>query len=172
MTTNNRTVTAIFFGLILGIVLLTSSCASIDRNSSAGDQNPSIASGIPFFYYNDLKEAANWYENKLGLKRLTNEDWVVIFELTDSSYLGLVNATGGSLAPTENKGTLLSIETAELEAWYEKLKDVDGINMIHGIEVGAQGMVQEFRMTDPGGYIVEFFRWRSDREEAKRYPQH
>ena len=121
------------------------------------------------FLLHRLSAAANWYENKLGLKRVTNEDWVVIFELTPSSFLGLVNATGGSLRPTENKAALLSIETAELEAWYEKLKGVEGINMIHGIKDGADGMIQEFRMTDPGGYIIEFFRWHSSREESKRY---
>lgn len=124
---------------------------------------------MPFFYYHDLREAADWYQNKLGLSKLTEEDWVVIFELTDTSYIGLVNATGGTLRPTEEKGALLSIETAELEAWYEKLKNIDGINMIHGIEGDDDGMIEEFRMADPGGYIVEFFRWRSHRPEARRY---
>lgn len=138
---------------------------------AADESHPSIASGVPFFYYDDLSAAADWYENKLGLQRVTNEKWVVIFALTDSSYLGLVNASGGSLRPTENKGVVLSIETAELEAWYEKLKDVEGIDMIHGIESGADGMIEEFRMHDPGGYIVEFFRWESNRPEAKKYKE-
>lgn len=127
---------------------------------AAPESNPSIAGGVPFFYYQDLATAADWYENKLGLKKYADEGWVVIFELTPSSYLGLVNATGGSLRPIEEKGALLSIETEELEAWYERLKDVEGINMIHGIEVGAKGLIEEFRMSDPGGYVVEFFRWR------------
>jgi catechol 2,3-dioxygenase-like lactoylglutathione lyase family enzyme len=144
------------------VVLYSQACAT-------DDANPSIAGGVPFFYYNDLNEAAEWYEKKLGLKKVTNEEWVIIFELTNGSYLGLVNATGGSLKPTEDKGALLSIETAELEAWYEKLKDVEGINMVHGIEVGADGMIEEFRMVDPGGYIIEFFRWRQHRPEAARY---
>ncbi len=139
------------------------------QGSAAQHANPSIAGGVPFFYYSDLDEAADWYENKLGLETVTKEDWVVILKLTDTSYLGLVNATGGSLKPTENKGAMLSIETAELEAWYEKLKDVDGINMIHGIEGSEDGWIEEFRMTDPGGYIIEFFRWRNYRPEAKKY---
>lgn len=153
---------AFFLVLIINVLLLPSAWAS-------KVEHPSIAAGVPFFYYNDLKQAADWYENKIGLKKLTDEDWVVIFALTDTSYLGLVNATGGSLRPTDNKGAVLSIETADLEAWYDKLKDVEGINMIHGIEVGAKGMIEEFRMHDPGGYIIEFFRWRSDRPEAKKY---
>ena len=120
---------------------------------------PPITAGVPFFYYSDLREAADWYQNKLGLELLTDKEWVVIFRLNEASYVGLVNATGGSLAPTENKGALLSIETQDLEGWWDKLKDVEGINVVHGIEIGAQGMVQEFRVQDPGGYIVEFYRW-------------
>lgn len=156
--------------LVLAIVLALFIALALPAPAGASDNaNPSITGGVPFFYYDDLKAAADWYENKIGLKRTTNEEWVVIFALTDTAYVGLVNATRGSLKPTENKGVVLSIETVELEAWYEKLKDVEGINMIHGIEITSGGMIEEFRMTDPGGYIVEFFRWRSDREEAKRY---
>jgi len=121
---------------------------------------PSIDSGVPFFYYQDIATAADWYENKLGLKKFADEGWVVIFELTPTSYIGLVNATDGTLHPIEEKGALLSIETEELEAWYERLRDVEGINMLHGIEVGGHGLIEAFSMTDPGGYIVEFFRWR------------
>ncbi len=163
MLTRSRLASVFLLGLIFSLMLVLQGCASQQHHA------PSIASGIPFFYYSDLPEAAEWYEKKLGLSKATEEEWVVIFELTDTSYLGLVNASGGSLSPTESKGVVLSIETVELEAWYEKLKDVDGINMIHGIEEGAAGMIDEFRMTDPGGYIVEFFRWRSHRDEAKKY---
>jgi catechol 2,3-dioxygenase-like lactoylglutathione lyase family enzyme len=137
--------------------------------SASESENPSIASGVPFFYYHDLQRAADWYENKLGLKIVTNESWVVIFELTPTSYLGLVSASGGSLKPTKNKGALLSIETADLEGWWDKVKDTEGINVIHGIESGANGMIEEFRMYDPEGYIVEFFRWHSSREESNKY---
>ncbi len=125
-------------------------------------KNPPIKAGVPFFYYHNLEEAAAWYEHKLGLKKHADEGWVVIFELNPSSHIGLVNASGGSLLPTKEKGALLSIETDDLEAWYQKLQSTEGINMIHGIEVGGQGLVEEFRMHDPGGYIVEFFRWRVD----------
>ncbi len=163
MSVKKRSGASLLFGSILSVLLFAQGFAS------QPPANPSVAAGVTFFYYDDLDEAADWYENKLGLNNLTDEGWVVIFELTDSSHLGLVNASGGSLKPTENKGAMLSIETGEREAWYEKLKDVDGINMIHGIEGSEDGWIEEFRMTDPGGYIIEFFRWRSHRPEAKKY---
>jgi hypothetical protein len=146
MSVKKRSGLLFLLGSILSVMLFVQGFAS-------QQSNPSIAAG----------------ENKLGLETTTKEDWVVILKLTDTSYLGLVNATEGSLEPIENKGAMLSIETAELEAWYEKLKDVDGINMIHGIEESEDGWIEEFRMTDPGGYIIEFFRWRSHRPEATKY---
>ena len=118
MLVKNRSVSLLSRGSILRVMLLIQGCAPQHTT-------PSMAGGVPFFYYSDLNEAADWYENKLGLNKVTQEDWVVIFELTDTSYVGLVNATGGTLQPTENKGALLSIETTELEAWYDKLKDVE-----------------------------------------------
>lgn len=164
MPITNKSILILLFGVLLNI-------NAYSLTYAADNTNPSIAGGVPFFYYMDLQAATDWYKSKLGLKPLTEEDWVVIFELTPTSFVGLVNASGGSLRPTANKGAMLSIETAELEAWWEKLRHVEGIDMIHGIEDGAGGMIEEFRMNDPEGYIIEFFRWRDHRPEAKRYQE-
>ena len=122
--------------------------------------HPPIASGVPFFYYRDLPAAADWYEHKLGLERTTDGGWVAIFRLTPTSYIGLVNATDGTLHPAVKKGAMLSIETEALEAWYRRLKATDGIDMVSGIEDGAKGMIDKFIVRDPGGYLIEFFRWK------------
>ncbi len=158
-----KDIQVLFIGSVLSLLLA--------GEITAAEPNPSIAAGVTFFYYQDLPAAAAWYKNTLGLKLITEEDWVYIFELTPSSFIGLVNDSGGSLKPTKNKGALLSIETPELEVWWDTLKDKQGIDMIHGIEDGADGMIEEFRMYDPEGYIVEFFRWRANRPEARRYHQ-
>lgn len=163
MSIENRSISTYLLGSILGILLF------VQETASESHTNPSISAGVTFFYYDDLDEAVDWYENKLGLNKVTDEGWVVIFEWTDFLHLGLVNATQGSLRPTEDKGAMYSIDTAELEAWYEKLKDIAGINMTQGIQESTNGMIEVFSVTDPGGYIVEFFRWRSHRPEAKKY---
>lgn len=119
-----------------------------------------IAGGVTFFYYQDLAKAADWYEHKLGFRRVADEGWVVIIEITPTSFIGLVNATDGTLRPIAEKGALLSIETPDLEGWYERLTATPGSNITQDIEIGAQGKIDEFRLEDPGGYTVEFFRWR------------
>lgn len=128
---------------------------------------PKITSTISFFYYNDLRKAADWYENKLGLARSMDEKWVVLFALKGGARLGLVKTSDESLEAATNKGVMLSLETEQLEEWYDRLKDDDDVPMIHGIRTSSGGMIEEFQIIDPGGYIVEFFRWRG--EFAKKY---
>jgi len=131
-----------------------------DGQARAEARHPAIAAGVPFFYYQDLAGAADWYERKLGLERTTDKDWVIIFRLTPTSYIGLVNATDGTLHPTAEKGAMLSIESPALEAWYQRLSATKGVEMVSGIETGAKGMIDKFVVRDPGGYLVEFFRWK------------
>lgn len=149
-------------GLVVSVLVSITAIA-------ADEGHPSIAGGVPFFYYDDFTAAVDWYKNVLGLEPLTDEDWVAILELTPGSYIGLVNATGGTLNPTDDKGALISIDTAELEAWWDKVKDVEGIEIKNGIITGGDGMIDQFSLYDPGGYIVEFFRWKDHRPEAQRY---
>lgn len=159
-----RFLTAFRHLAVAAVVLVT---ISIGRPVTASEaaERPPITGGVPFFYYENFEEAVDWYENQLGLRKSADKNWVVVFEITPSSYLGVVNASGGSLAPTENKGALLSIEVEELEAWHHYLSGKPGVDLIHGIEEGAYGMIEEFRMKDPGGYIVEFFRWKITPEQ-------
>ena len=56
----------------------------------------------------------------------------------------------GALRPIEEKGALLSIDTAELEAWWDKVKDAPGIEIKNGIITGADGMIEQFSLYDPG----------------------
>ena len=162
MNVNMKSVCIFLAGLVFNVIVSAAAFAE-------DDGHPSIAGGVPFFYYSDFPAAVDWYKNKLGLKPLTEEDWVVVFELTSTSYIGLVNATGGALKPTADKGALLSIDTVELEAWWDKVKDMEGIEIKNAIITGADGMIEQFSLYDPGGYIVEFFRWKEHRPEAQRY---
>ena len=156
-----------FIGVLLaGLVVYAATPPTV---IAADDGHPGVAASLPFFYYNDLPGAVDWYRNKLGLKPLTEEDWVVIFELNPSSYFGLVKAGSGLLKPTEDKGAIFSIDTPDLEAWWDRLKDMEGINIKNGIRTGADGMIDSFSVYDPEGYIVEFFRWKKHRPEAERY---
>ena len=64
---------------------------------------------------------------------------------------------------------MYSIDTADLEDWYERLKNVEGIRRPQVVQESSNGMIEVCSITDPGGYIIEFFRWRDHRPEAEKY---
>jgi len=66
MSKNNRSESTYLLGFVLGVLLFMQGSASEPHT------NPPIAAGVTFFYYDDLDEAADWYENKLGLNRVTD----------------------------------------------------------------------------------------------------
>ena len=92
-----------------------------------------------------------------------DDGWIVIIETAPGSRVALADSSEGFLKPVEDKGALIAIETEELEAWYEKLEEIEGIEFIFGWEEGDY--VQQFRVYDPGGYVVEFVRWHEKTKE-------
>ena len=158
-----------FIGIFLAGLVACS--ATLPTVIAADEGHPAVTGSLPFFYYEDLPGAVDWYRNKLGFKPLTEEEWVVILELTPGAYIGLVNAADGALKPTEDKGAMFSIDTPDLEAWWDRLKDMEGIDIRGDLKTGADGMIETFSVYDPGGYIVEFFRWKEHRPEARRYQE-
>ena len=54
---------------------------------------------------------------------------------------------------------MLSIVTNEVDAWYDFLRTTD-VKILSEISDGTAVPVRAFLVEDPGGYTVEFFRWR------------
>jgi catechol 2,3-dioxygenase-like lactoylglutathione lyase family enzyme len=140
---------------LIVIVFLMSS-GLLTQNSLADESStPGTTGMITFFYYDNHAEAVDFYTNKLGLKVVMDDGWIVIVETAPGSRIALADPSEGFLKPVKDKGALIAIETEELEAWYEKLK-VQGMEFLFGWEDGDY--VQQFRVYDPGGYVVEFVR--------------
>lgn len=116
---------------------------------------------ITFFYYQELAPAVEFYLQVVGLKMAEHLGWCAILELQPRTYVGLVNATAGSQRPIDgpNKGAVLSIETADLEECLERMKRIGAVAASTVLEPGCYGRTVEFKILDPGGYTVEFFRW-------------
>ncbi len=123
---------------------------------SATETAPATHGMMTFFYYDNHTEAVDFYKNTLGFKEVLNDGWIVIVEAAPGSRIALADSIKGSLKPVKDKGALIAVETEELESWFEVLK-ARGVQFISGWEDGDY--VQQFRIYDPGGYIVEFVRW-------------
>lgn len=123
-------------------------------------QRPSIKENTLMFYYKDLAAVTPFYETTLGLTKTFDEDWVKIYQLTPSSSIGLVQEgeTSFHRAQADN-AVMLSIVTDDVDAWYQRLKQVDGIVFLQEIYNNENVPIRAFLVKDPGGYTVEFFQW-------------
>lgn len=152
-----------------GIVL--SATAVAGQATEPARTLPPVNALVPNFYYEDLAAAREWYVDRLGFPVVVDIGWVVIVEIAPGRQLALVDGEKGTLSPTDEKGVLLVIETDALEEWYQYIRDIEGIDwyqygigfregvsLKHGILDHPQ--IEEFRIVDPEGYILEFFRWK------------
>lgn len=115
---------------------------------------------VTFFYYKDLAAPERFYGETLGFAKTFDKGWVKFFQLTEHSYVGLVDEAHGHHKALDQKSVMLSIETPALEAWYERAK-ARGASFQNHPDFTAAGekMVTGFMLSDPGGYTVEFFRF-------------
>jgi hypothetical protein len=116
---------------------------------------------VTFFYYDDLASAIAFYERVIGLRKVLESEWCGLFELRPGTLLGLVDAVAGSQTPIagRNKGAILSIETERLEACLALMKARGVAAQTAELELGCAGRTWEFKIHDPAGYCLEFFRW-------------
>jgi predicted enzyme related to lactoylglutathione lyase len=129
-------------------------------NTGAALSGPA-ASAITFFYYDDLPRAADFYRQVLGLKVTMVREWCAICELANGARLGLVDGLHGSQRPipSTNKGAILSLQVDDLEACLERCVARGLVAADEELAPGCGGLTREFKIRDPGGYTIEFFRW-------------
>jgi len=123
-------------------------------------QSPPIKENTIMFYYKDLAAVAPFYEKTLGLTKTFDEDWVKIYQLTPSSSIGLVQEGEASFHRAQaDNAVMLSIVTDDVDAWYRRLKQVEGIVFLKEIYNNQNVPIRAFLVADPGGYSIEFFQW-------------
>jgi catechol 2,3-dioxygenase-like lactoylglutathione lyase family enzyme len=135
-------------------------------------QLPHVTAIAPNFYYHDLQEAKEWYVDKLGFRPLFVDDWFVMVEVGPGMEIALVDGAKGALKPVHDKGAMLTIETEALEEWFQYIDSLEGIEWFpyqgdDNERLGARVIrehetIEEFRILDPGGYIIEFYRWKAE----------
>ena len=135
--------------------------APVPRSIEALRSACRVDGAITLFYYDDVKPAADWYENVVGFEKVVDYGWLAIFRLVEHAYLGLVSAEAGSQRPIAgtNKGALVTISTRELELWWRCLREAGAVGAEEELQVGCDGRTLEFKLHDPGGYTLEFFEW-------------
>jgi predicted enzyme related to lactoylglutathione lyase len=132
------------------------------ESASKAPTHPQVGSHVMFLYYKDIAAAERFYSDAMGLKKTYDKQWVKMFQVTENSYVGLVDETQGyHKAPVATPPVMLSIETTDLEGWQKRLK-AKGATFVKELDPnGKHPLVNSILLKDPAGYTVEFFRWKA-----------
>ncbi len=112
---------------------------------------------ITFFFYEDLDEAAQFYENVLEFELVLDQGVAKIFRISGRSYFGIVDGTKGHLRPQQKSAALLTIVVEDVCGWHEVLKNKN-VRNISDIRQGT--FCEHFFFEDPAGYALEVQRFR------------
>jgi len=146
-------------------IILTFPFSSFSVQAGENDI-PGTNSSVTFLYYKDLTEAENFYGSILGFKKDFDGEWVKIFRIADGGRVGLVDEKKGYLKAASDKPVMISIDTSDVQGWYERVKETGAKYLLTHLKDHSDGFANSFMMNDPAGYTVEFFQWN---EQHKPY---
>jgi predicted enzyme related to lactoylglutathione lyase len=119
---------------------------------------PMLSSSVTMLYYKDIGPAARFYGDTLGLELELDWDWIRFYKTGPASSVGLVTEGDGAWHEVrERNAVMLSLVTEDVDAWYRRIADRDGVVILK--DIGDGGPIRSFLIEDPGGYTVEFFEW-------------
>jgi catechol 2,3-dioxygenase-like lactoylglutathione lyase family enzyme len=108
-----------------------------------------------------LPRAQRFYEDTLGLKPAANYGFAKIYQVSRSSFLGLVDEKEGMHRAAEPKTVTLSFVTEEVDGWYRYLVD-KGVQTRGPLKDATRHPTRGFVAYDPEGYFLEFERFLED----------
>lgn len=125
-----------------------------------------VQANLVFFYYRDLPAAARFYEEIVGLDRVVDQGFCLIYRVSPVSFLGLVDEREGLHRATEAKSVTLSFITESIDAWYDHLV-ARGVAIHRPLADATRHPTRGFVALDPEGYFLEFERFLDHPQNAR-----
>lgn len=110
---------------------------------------------ITFCYTRDLASTAHFYEEIMGLPLAIDQGDCRIYQVSRDGYLGFCQRT---TAPEQPQGIILTIVTAEVDAWYDQLRR-RGVVFEHPPTANPKYGIYHCFLRDPNGYLLEIQRF-------------
>lgn len=123
---------------------------------------PTIDQQITFLYTRDLAATARFYEEVLGLTLVVDQGDCRIYRTSPEGYVGFCQRQA---APQEPLGVILTLVTAEVDAWYQYLGE-RGISFEKPPALNPKYGIYHCFLRDPNGYLIEIQRF-TDRSWAQ-----
>jgi len=147
-------------GMAGALLLAAASLASAPGRAAAQQPVPrpadlGVQANIVFLYYRDIPAAQRFYEDVLGLRLTVDQGYSKIYQVSPTSFVGLVDESQGLHRASEAKPVTLSFVTDQVDAWYAYLV-ARGVRMRSPLRDGTRQPTRGFVAIDPEGYFLEF----------------
>jgi hypothetical protein len=144
--------------LILMLLVFSANGSSDSKKKTM--TNPDIAESYVMLYYKTLEAPRNFYANILGLEASYEDDWVSLYRITETSFVGLVKeGEAGYHKVQESNAVMLSLVVDDVDAWYKKITAYPDVALLKEIYNNENAPIRAFLVEDPGGYSLEVFQW-------------
>lgn len=128
--------------------------------------SPNIQANLVFLYYKDLNRAQDFYQNILGLNLAADYGFAKLFQISPTSFIGLVDEQEGAHKSTDPKTVTLAFVTEEVDEWYNYLLD-RGVKIRGPVGNATRHPTRGFVAYDPEGYFLEFETFLEDPQNVK-----
>ena len=122
-----------------------------------------------FLYYKDLQQATDFYTNTMGLKLMAEYDNATILQISNSSFLTLVDEAKGMHSADEPKSVAVAFLTRQLAEWYDYLQSKN-VEIKYTYKPKDGGPHDGFVAIDPEGYLLEFEIFKQHQENENFIP--
>jgi predicted enzyme related to lactoylglutathione lyase len=154
--------------LVLLVVSLTLTCIGHAGAQSPAPSGPPgrLQAKITWLYYRDLPAAMRFYERILGLTITVDQGWAKVYQVSPTSFVGLVDETRGMHRASDTKPVALAFVTDRVDDWHRWLVS-QGVRVRGESKDSATLPIRGFVALDPEGYTLEFETFRDDPMNAK-----
>jgi catechol 2,3-dioxygenase-like lactoylglutathione lyase family enzyme len=116
---------------------------------------PEITQQITFLHAQNLEATRRFYAQVLGLRLARDQGSCLIFQTTESAYLGFCE----HIEPVPpGRKVILTLVSDDVDGWYAKLKD-SGQRISGSPVANPHYQIYHFFIVDPNGYWVEIQRF-------------
>jgi catechol 2,3-dioxygenase-like lactoylglutathione lyase family enzyme len=118
-------------------------------------RKPGFTGQITFLHAEDLQKTKAFYVDTLGLKLARDQKTCLIFQVTDSAYLGFCEHIESI---DQGRKLILTLVTDDVDDWYRDLVEKN-IEIVEPPKANPKYKIYHFFLKDPDGYWIEIQRF-------------
>jgi hypothetical protein len=117
-------------------------------------ENYKYSSSIIFRYYEDFELASKFFREVLQLEKVMDQGFARVYKINETSFIGCVKKSEGSIPLGTNDNTLVSLNTKNVDKEYDRLIEFN-LPKMSKCEVIERIPLKSFFFTDYEGYDYE-----------------